>query len=192
MKLRTFLAIDLNQSVRQRVSELMSFISSDTTATKWVEPESLHVTVKFLGDVDDVKISDVCRSTAEAAAAHRRFDCHCRKLGAFPRDDRPRTIWVGVDAEQDELLSLHRSVDQALSQLGFRQDARRFHPHITIGRVRGGHDCPILASAISSCKDAELGSSPVDEITVYSSELTRQGPIYTVLAKARLGAANGS
>lgn len=187
MKLRTFIAVSIPDDVRARAMAAARQLAAVAPDVKWVEPESLHWTLNFLGNVDQREIGDICAAAAEGALEHEPFDLEVRGAGAFPSPDRPRTLWLGVGQGHDALIALQASIEKALEPLGFRGEARRYTPHLTIGRPGRGEPPSELADMLTALADFPAGTMLVDEVTVFSSELTRQGPVYDPLGFAPLG-----
>jgi 2'-5' RNA ligase len=186
MKIRTFIAVTIGDDVRARTAKLMERLRPAAPNVKWVEPEGLHWTLSFLGNVDGCETGDVCAVVAEAALEHEPFDLEIRGAGAFPSPDRPRTLWLGVGEGRDQMIALQASVEKSLESLGFRGEARRYTPHLTIGRPGRGQSPPELAAELANLADFHGGTTLVDEVTIFSSELTRNGPIYDPLGFAPL------
>ncbi len=154
---------------------------------KWVEPHNLHLTLKFLGNVHENEIAEVCRAVEQGAAAVEPFELELRGAGAFPNSARPRTVWLGAGAGTEEMVVLHDRVEAALAELGYREEHRRFQSHLTIGRVRGaGPGIAELGKLIQQQADFQAGRLDVGQLTVFSSKLTPDGPIYDVLSTAPL------
>ena len=187
MKLRTFVAVSIPDDVRSRALAAAWQLATVAPDVKWVEPQSLHWTLNFLGNVDQREIAEICATVAEAALEHEPFDLVLRGAGAFPAPDRPRTLWLGVGQGQDAMIALQASIEKALEPLGFRGEARRYTPHLTIGRPGRGQPTRELADELASMVDYHGGTMLVDEVTIYSSELTREGPVYDPLGFAPLG-----
>jgi RNA 2',3'-cyclic 3'-phosphodiesterase len=157
---------------------------------KWVEPHNLHLTLKFLGDVAQTEIAEVCEAVMRGAAKVEPFDLEVRTAGAFPSAARPRTVWLGAGAGTKEMVVLHDRVEAALAELGFREEHRRFQSHLTIGRVRGGGPgIAELGTRLQQHADFLAGRMTVTEATVFTSTLTPAGPIYEALGTAPLGEA---
>ena len=182
-RVRTFVAVEAPPEVRSRATELIQRLKAVDARVKWVEPHNLHWTLKFLGNVEMVEIPEVCSAVEEAAKSLPAFDLEARGAGAFPNLRNPRTIWLGVGQGADEMVELHRAVERSLAKLGFREERRRFRPHITIGRVReGGAPVNELAELLQESADFEGRNSTVFNVTVFSSQLGREGPQYEALA----------
>jgi len=187
-RLRTFIGVDIGKTIRDRAVALQEKLSPSTNGVKWVEPQNLHVTLLFLGEVDDREIPAVCRAVSEQTAEHLPFEISVEKLGCFPHPRRPRVIWIGVGEGAQELGTLHDGLEPLLLALGcYRREERRYRPHVTLGRVRGERPADQLAAVLAQNQDWKGGKIPVSEVLVMSSELTPQGPNYTVLSRGKLG-----
>lgn len=184
--LRAFIAIEISSEVRSRARQLITRLGGTQAKVTWVKPPLIHLTLKFLGDVDLLDIPPVSAAVTEAVADVPPFEIEVRGAGAFPNAARPRTIWLGVHQGQEQMVELHDRVERALSGMGFRRELRRFRPHLTIGRVRGTQAIGELGELVSQHADFSGGISSVDELVVMSSELERDGPVYEPLAIAPL------
>jgi 2'-5' RNA ligase len=186
--LRTFVAVELSGPVRARAEELIAAIDGTTAQVKWVEPHNLHITLKFLGEVHQSQIVEVCQAVAQGAAEVPGFELELRGAGAFPSAARPRTVWLGAGEGAQEMAALHAQVEAELAKLGYRKEHRRFQTHLTIGRVRGGGPgIAELAARLEEQVDFPAGRMTVEKLTVFASTLTPAGPIYDVVGTARLG-----
>ncbi|MFH1265164.1 MAG: RNA 2',3'-cyclic phosphodiesterase [Planctomycetota bacterium] len=186
-KVRTFVAVDIGSAARGRAAELIEALSAAGADAKWVDPQNLHVTLKFLGDVDTREIHHVCRAVQDAVADVAPFEFELRGAGAFPGASRPRTVWLGVARGEEQLVALNQRIEPPLEKLGFRKEARRYQPHLTIGRIRrGGPGVLELGTLIGHHADFEAGPTAVSEVIVFSSQLDRSGPTYEPLARAPL------
>lgn len=187
-RLRTFIAVDIDEGVRSRAAALQETLARAGVEVKWVEPENLHITLLFLGEVVDKEVPAVCQAVAEVAARHGRFDMSIRGAGCFGNPRRPRTIWVGVGDGTQELTALHDDLEPPLLALGcYRREDRQYTPHLTLGRVKGERGGDALAAALAKQAGWRGGQVHVKELLVLSSELRPEGPEYTVLSRARLG-----
>lgn len=186
-KTRTFIAVDALDAVQIAALSAIDLLRPAAPDVKWVEPDNLHWTMQFLGDLSDQDMAEVCLRVPRAVAQHDAFELSAEGVGAFPSIQRPRTIWLGAGQGANRLAALHSSIDDALAPLGFRRDSRQFTPHVTLGRVgRTGHAGPDVAERLASLADFDGGVMEVAEVLVYASELSREGPTYTVLARAPL------
>lgn len=187
--LRTFIAVETSGAIRTRALELMRKLQRAHADVKWVESHNLHLTLKFLGDTPATEIGAIVAAVRQAAASIEPFDIEIRGAGAFPDAHRPRTLWLGGGEGDDAMARLAEAVDAALDPLGFPRERRRFQTHLTIGRVRGGGPPLIqLGSLLAEESAFAAGHMQVDELVLFSSDLTREGPIYHELGHAELGA----
>jgi 2'-5' RNA ligase len=185
---RTFIAVEAAPEIRSRVADLVNRLRVADATVKWVEPENLHWTLKFLGDVSDEDIAHVCRHVGRVASSIEPFRLQARGAGAFPDSRRPRTLWVGVSEGEEEMIALQTGVEDALRPLGFQREGRRFKPHLTIGRVRAmPREAQTLGELIERHRDFDAGAAEVDELIVMASYLDRTGPTYQPLGRAPLG-----
>jgi len=183
-KLRVFLALELMRSVRKQISAFVERITPQVDGVKWVGCDYLHLTLKFFGEVDELDIPEICQSVKRSVAGHPPIKVRCLGVGAFPSLSRARTIWVGVsEASADSVIVLQSNVDADLNEIGFRSENRRFQPHVTLGRVRDGQHRQRIHDLLVEQSDTDFGSSLVESVTLFSSELTKVGPEYTVLAR---------
>ncbi|MCE5266380.1 MAG: RNA 2',3'-cyclic phosphodiesterase [Planctomycetaceae bacterium] len=185
--LRIFLAVEITAAIRARTAELIESLAATTADVKWVESHNLHVTLKFLGDVHEREIMDLCEAVEEGAAKVSPFALEIRGAGAFPTAARPRTVWLGAGDGTEQMVVLHDRVEDALAELGYREEHRRFQTHLTIGRVRGGGPgIAELGTQLQQHADFVAGRMTVDKVTVFASTLTPAGPVYDLLGTAPL------
>ncbi len=187
-KIRTFVAVETSSAVREGAARLIETFRAAGADVKWVDPHNMHITLKFLGDVDSREIHQVCQAVEKAVGDVRAFEFEVRGAGAFPNATRPRTVWLGVAVGQKELVDLNGRIEPPLEKLGFRREARRYQPHLTIGRVRrGGPGVGELGRLIREHADRPIGRTTASGVIVFSSQLDRSGPTYEALARAPLG-----
>jgi RNA 2',3'-cyclic 3'-phosphodiesterase len=186
--LRTFVAVEITPSIRARTEELIAALDGTSADVNWVEPHNLHLTLKFLGDVHQQEIARVCQAMARGAAEVEPFELDVRGAEAFPNAARPRTVWLGAGDGAEPMVVLHDRVEAVLAKLGYREEHRRFQPHLTIGRVRGaGAGIAELGTLLQQQADFSAGRMTVGKVTLFASTLTPDGPIYDVLGSAPLG-----
>lgn len=188
-RIRTFIAVELSPSVKGRAEELIARLRVAAAEVNWVKPPHMHLTLKFLGDVPDTETPDICRVVAKAAASVPPFEILCRGVGAFPSNDRPKTLWIGVGDGAQQLVELQAAIDDALkSELGYGRELRAFHPHLTIGRVKrelpGGRGD--LAHLLDKYADFDADLAIIDEVVTFASFLGRAGPTHEALDRAEL------
>ncbi len=189
-RLRTFIAIDLGKTIRDRLVSLQENFAKITSGVKWVEPQNLHLTLLFLGEVDDREIPAVCRAAEEVTQPLAAFPISVEGAGCFPNPRRPHSLWVGVGNGVQETCVLHDALEPPLLALGcYRREERKFTPHVTLGRIRSVQAPAGFGQALAKYQAWKAGDAHVREVHVMSSELTPSGPVYTVLSRAKLAGA---
>ncbi|MBA4066309.1 MAG: RNA 2',3'-cyclic phosphodiesterase [Isosphaera sp.] len=187
---RTFIAVDPGPGVRAAAADLQRGLARTGAEVRWVAPEGMHVTLLFLGEVDDRELPAVCRAVAEVAATEPAFTLGVSGVGAFPNARRPKVVWAGVTEGADALRRLHAKLEARLLDLGcYRAEERGYTPHLTLGRVRGEADGFALVPELARHATWDAGRAAVDEVLVFGSVLERDGPVYTVLGRGELAGA---
>jgi len=149
-RIRTFIALDVDKAIRDRLSALQNALARAETDVKWVEPANLHLTLLFLGEVDDRSLNDVCRAVTAGSRAHAAFPMTIERVGCFPNPRRPRIIWAGVGQGTQEICALHDALEEPLLELGcYRREDRKYAPHLTLGRVKSERPADKLAAALA-------------------------------------------
>ncbi len=179
--MRSFIAVELDEALVPKVVDVQSEISEGKI--KFVEPENLHFTLKFLGEITDKKAQDVTAKVREICSAFKPFPVFLKGVGVFPSLSYMKVIWIGVESE--EFLTLSTLVDSGMGKLGFKQE-RNITPHLTVGRVKAAGNKARLRAQVEALKDLEIGEMTVDSVKLKKSELTRKGPIYTDIEEINL------
>lgn len=190
--MRTFVAVELSGQVKTRLAELQRQLARFDPAIRWVRPEQIHLTLKFLGEVPDRDIHAVCQAVERAAAACPGFEIRLHGTGCFPPRGAVRVVWVGVEEPTGRLAACHQACETALARLGFEPERRPFRPHLTLGRVKLGSAGSQLRREVLALADFDAGSQPVEQLAVFESQLQRAGPIYRALHHARLAGDQGN
>lgn len=178
-RLRAFLAVPLPQAVRERVARLKHTLASTGVPVRWARDQGLHVTLKFLGSVTAARLDAVQAAVRPLLAGVEAFSVRVAGLGAFPRPQRPRVVWVGIDAPP--LTELAALVDRGTSSLGFTPESRPFRSHVTLGRIKDSRACAPLAAALEEHRQDVFGTFEVRQVTAFRSDLQRGGSVYTEL-----------
>ena len=186
--LRVFTALDISPEVRSAALRLIERLRGAPVKVTWTKGANLHYTLKFLGDVQTEKTADICRAVSEAVDPFSPFDIVAAGAGAFPSLSHLQTLWLGVGDGAEQMELLFQAVERLLEPLGFAREHRRFAPHLTLGRVRGGSPSGFkeLGDLIRKHADFDAGTMTVRSVTVYSSTLGPEGPTYDVLSRAPL------
>ena len=180
MKIRTFVAVDIEgEEVLSKIREVQSEITLSSARIKLVEPENLHLTLKFLGEVEEGRIPLIVKALGEAVSSFKEFKITLKGVGAFPKVSRPNVIWIGVGDGREKLIELANSVENSLRRVGFPKEKRPYEPHLTIARVKyRSSDLPTL---IRKVEGTFIGDVSVREVRLKKSTLTPKGPIYETL-----------
>ena len=191
--IRAFVAVNLSIEATQAVVEkrrgLLPEVEKLPMKVSWVPPSNLHVTMKFLGDIDRELGDGIASALAKAGTEIEPFEVSVGEWGSFPSAAKPRVLWVGVEDPSEGLTALHEAVERHLGELGFKKEKRSFHPHITMGRVRKGRED--LSPLFEEARDDRSVSSRVEEVVLYESRLMRSGAEYRILGRASLKAGSG-
>jgi 2'-5' RNA ligase len=189
--MRCFIAVDVDEDVKAAVVDLQEELAQAVNLrrgdVKWVAPEAMHLTLKFLGETPDDRIVNLCRAAERVAPRHERFNLSFRGVGHFGGQNA-RVLWIGIAEGQESLLALQADLESELDRAGWPREGRRFSAHLTLCRIKHPQSGRKLVEAIVPYTDFDAGSTPVDCLTVYQSELRPQGPLYTPLGHFDLGA----
>ncbi|MFO8073720.1 MAG: RNA 2',3'-cyclic phosphodiesterase [Polyangia bacterium] len=186
--IRCFLAVDPSLETARVLSDAQIALRDESERAglrvRWVPPQNLHVTLRFLGQLTEPMIRSIQDALEPIAERHPPFEMRSSGLGAFPDIERPRVIWLGVETPEDELRGLHDDVAAVLDEIGFESEPRPFHSHLTLGRVKKGSAGG--AAALAEMDPPEAGTSLVRELVCYRSDLHTDGADYRALWRLRL------
>lgn len=190
MQRRLFIAVDLAIPVVDQLVTLQREIDAqlpDSVRVRWVAPQNIHLTLRFLGDVDEAMLPRLTAMLEALVEPLFAFQINSRGVGCFPRGEQPRVIWSGFDEEDAQVLSLLRqALERDLELLGFARDPRPFAAHVTLGRVKS-RARPDLRDLVAEYQGEPWGKSDVKDFILYESTLTDRGPRYRVLSRFALG-----
>ena len=185
--IRSFIAIELPESVKSLLDNLQQELKALRLKARWVRPQNIHLTLKFLGNIDPAGIEDIGAAMADAVGSCAPFTLIVGGIGFFPGIKRPRVIWVGLGGAQAELLDLQRRLEDRLATVGFPKEKRSFNAHLTLGRIRPAVDPKILGRAIQDYSDLGNLKFCADRIILFKSDLKPSGAVYSHLKQAELG-----
>jgi len=184
---RTFIAVDLGAGIRKSAVAFQKALALCGADVNWVEAENLHVTLNFLGEVDDKELHAVCRAVKKAVAKAPPFKLRVNGLGAFPTPRRPKTLWAGITDGATDLAKLHGLIEGPLIEIGcYRREDRPYTPHLTLGRIKGETDSETIAQELPKHMAWDGGHTVIEQLLIFSSELRREGPTYSVVGRAAL------
>ena len=189
--LRTFIAIELGSELRAHLRGQQDSLRAGIPpgSVRWVRPEGIHLTLKFLGDTPTSMLGDIGSAISLAAGAVAPFICQVGGLGCFPNARSPRVVWVGLQEPTGALMRLKESLEAHVAPLGFPTEKRRFHPHLTLGRVHrraSRSDAGRVGEVVAATSPEAIGKVSVATVSMIQSELLPSGAVYTTLAEAAL------
>lgn len=178
--IRSFIALPLPQEVQSAIDEISRQLASQSQGVKWVKPENIHLTLRFLGDTDPEKVPALSAGLDQIAAQQVPFCLRLGQCGAFPNLRRARVLWVGLEEEGENLHRLRHAVEELAHSLGWEQETQEFKPHLTLGRVREGGS---ISQEIPAIPPLEFQA---DKIEFIESCLKPEGPQYLTLHQVKL------
>ncbi len=189
-QVRCFIAIELPDEVKTGLINLQAQLKTGSQSwVKWVDPYSVHLTLKFLGDVASDRIGPITGAMEEAAQGVSPFQLEVKDLGVFPNLRRVQVAWVGISGEVDKLARLQQRIESNLAGLGFAPEGRRFTPHLTLARLRdraSPDERQRLGQLIADTRFEAAYTFQVDAISLMRSQLTREGAIYSRISSVEL------
>lgn len=190
--IRTFIAIELTEDARDALGRLQERLKRTPggKAGRWVKKESIHLTLKFLGDIPEEKVDQVCKGVRGACEGRHPFSVTIAGLGCFPNTRRPRVLWAGVNGEVDALCALQEAVEREMVALEFPEERHSFTPHLTLARMQRDarpEDVRALGQMAEEAPEKEIGQIEVDAVSVMQSDLQPTGAVYTELCHIPLG-----
>jgi RNA 2',3'-cyclic 3'-phosphodiesterase len=177
--MRLFIALDIPQDVRERISAYVERLRSLCPDARWARVDGLHVTLKFIGEVPEAKLSEITKALAEVKAGP--FEVKFEGLGFFPSPKSPRAFWIGVQAG-DGLPKLAEAVSAAMGSVGIAREDKAYSPHLTLARAGSGHNLKALAGLLANDMET-FGTMTAHEFYLYRSQLGRGGSKYTKLER---------
>lgn len=183
--MRTFIAVEVPDSAKDRIAQLINHLKTTGTDIKWVEPGNIHVTLKFLGNIETDRPAVIRDGLSAALDSADAFDLNLGRIGAFPDMNRPRVFWVSIEEGRSELIAMQQRIESELHARGFVREERPFSPHLTIGRVRSPRGMSKLTDLV---RDMTFETDPftVKRAAVVKSDLKPDGPLYTVIDHVEL------
>ncbi|OYP31010.1 RNA 2',3'-cyclic phosphodiesterase [Rhodopirellula sp. MGV] len=181
--IRSFISIPITPGITSAATKIIKALKPVDSGIKWVPLDNLHLTLKFLGEVDNVEVFDVCTAIRSVTSHIEPFELHFTGTGGFPNLDKPRVLYAGIEDPSGLLVKMVGELELKLADLGFKPEPRDYRPHLTLGRARskGGLVSEELSEAMQQYSDTHLGDMVVDEVNLMASFLDKQGPTYQVM-----------
>ncbi len=183
--MRTFIAIELVPELIAQLEDFVRKLKKKGADVRWVGASGMHLTLKFLGEIDQSQVAAVERVLEAAAAQHARFPLILQGTGGFPDGKKPRVLWVGIK-EDPELMALQLEIDLELETLGFPRESRPFHPHLTLGRVKSPACLGAVLEEFDGRRDFVFGEMSAAKVTFIQSILKPTGAEHRPVAEFSL------
>ena len=185
--IRSFLAIELPKLILRKIEEVQRDLRSTRADVRWVNPEKIHLTLKFFRNIEESRIDPIFKSIEEPTRNTLPFSIKVSGVGAFPHLKNPRVIWMGLVDGKAILTSFQKQIETQLEKIGFQPEDRPFHPHLTLGRMKSSRGKEELVGRMEKHREEEFGDFQVGRVILFKSDLTPSGPIYTLLKELKLG-----
>jgi 2'-5' RNA ligase len=180
--IRAFLALDPPPEVLRKIADIQGALRKNIQgALSWVRPEGIHLTLKFFGAIAVVDVSAVSEVVAGQTDGARPLNLEAKGLGVFPDTRRPRVLWIGIDGEVERLIALQKAIDQGLEAREFAREQRPFRAHLTLARIKSPQGLGGLDRVLAGKESPSAGAFTATGLTLFKSELTPKGAIYTTL-----------
>ena len=183
--MRTFIAIKFPPDILTKIDQITSFLTQQTSQAhlKWVKPDNLHLTIKFIGEIHNDTLNSIKEIISETLKRSTTFDISIKGLGMFPNQNQPRVVWLGILNSQP-LSEIHSMLDQALQAVNILSSSQKYSPHLTIARIHRQatpEDARKIGQILANYQVHSLGTFTIDKIHLYRSDLRPEGPLYTPL-----------
>lgn len=180
MAIRSFLAFELPHDIRNKVRTISGEVKNTGLNAGWVKPGNIHLTVIFMGNINEQDIPDIVSKIDNVIPRYKAFEISLGRMGLFPDIRRPRVMWLGLNGEIERLASLRDDLQKPLKSSGIKQEKRPFRPHLTLGRFRKPvKDRTLLSKIIEEYSDISGPEGKLRELILFKSELNPGGAVYT-------------
>jgi 2'-5' RNA ligase len=180
MTLRAFIAVDPSEEVVRRLAETIRSLERKTMGFRWVRPEAIHLTLRFLGEIEEALIDEIDVRLGQLATGHEPISLSAAGLGFFPGPEKPRVVWAGLEGQTDRLAGLQKDVHERMKDLSVhKEEDRGFTPHLTLARIPHFRGASGISTILQAAREARFGEFVVDRLLLYKSRLTPEGASYT-------------
>jgi len=179
--IRSFIAIELPRETRDCLERVTNRLKASAVDVRWVRTNDIHLTLKFLGDVEEQRIPEIAGCIERCLEGISPFSITVRDLGAFPGDHNPQVIWIAAADESDRLSIVQGSLEDGLSRIGFKKENRPYFPHLTLGRLKSPRGKETVRRGLAEFKNTDCGSYTAGAVSLIKSELKPSGAVYTLL-----------
>jgi 2'-5' RNA ligase len=183
--IRSFIAIETPPDVKADISKVQEGLRTTNADVRWESIEKFHITLKFLGNVEEPRLNSLADRLEEALGAFALFNMRYQGVGCFPNQHRPRVIWIGAENEDGTLTKIQETIEKVAEHFGFQREERKFHPHITIGRVKSSKNLKVLVSELGNAS-FNPHTAVIKDVLLMKSDLKPTGSVYSVIRAYQL------
>lgn len=184
--IRAFIAVEIYDQAKQKISGLISNLKKSDTDLKWITEDQMHITLKFLGNVDKNAIQGISEEISNISSTFNSFRINFYKIGAFPDLKHPNVLWLGIDKGASDLKMLNKKIENALGKLGFKVENREFKPHLTLARIKSLKNISNLTKLVEEMDFNSWDDLEINKLALYQSSLTPKGAIHTIITEKYL------
>lgn len=182
--IRVFIAIELSGALKESIEFYQTELKKHASGVRWVKPENIHLTLKFLGEIEPEKVEEIQRVLKTVPRDNPAFSLNIKDFGVFPNMSKPRVFWLGVELNA-AVINLHNTIETTLAGIGIMKDLRKFSPHLTLGRLKQPHNMAALLSYIKEYPFTSVRLN-VSEFVLMQSKLKPEGAVYTPICRYSL------
>jgi 2'-5' RNA ligase len=183
--IRSFIAIETPPDVKADIAKVQEGLRAAKADVRWESIEKFHITLKFLGNVEEPRLNSLADRLQEALGTFTAFNMTYQGVGCFPNQHHPRIIWIGAENEDGSLTKIQETTEEVAEEMGFQREERQFHPHITIGRVKGPKNLKALVSELGNAS-FNAHAAIIKDVLLMKSDLKPTGSVYSVLRTYQL------
>lgn len=184
--IRAFIAVEIDNQTKQKILELISIFKKSNADIKWITDDQIHLTLKFLGNIDKDKVREISDSISDISDNFNSFKIAFSRIGAFPSLNHPAVIWLGIDKGAESLKTLNEKIETALEKLGFERESREFKPHLTLGRVKSNKNMSDLTKLLEETTFCFGNDTQINKLTLLQSDLSPKGAIHSIVLQKYL------
>lgn len=178
---RTFIAVEIGSPAREVILRLIKQLAGELHGVRWTQPDQLHLTLKFIGDIDNRELPEICSQMRAACSGIEAFSASLKGVGAFPKNKPPRVLWVGFQDGAEPLKLINQRLETSLTGLGIPNEGRAYAPHVTLGRINRGADQEQIAARLARDADTEFASFDISDVHLIASIRERNRMIYETI-----------
>jgi 2'-5' RNA ligase len=190
---RAFIAIELSAELKRLISELQAELKHgipDMVSVSWIRPEAMHLTLRFLGDIEESQVEAITDVLQVGAASLQPFTLEARGVGGFPTPARARVLWVGLSGDEEgmsALRNLQTTIEEGVVEIGCTREDRPFTPHLTLARIKDGRASGPVRRLLMNASDRKVGEFQAGSVSLIKSEPRPTGSVYTSLVEVPFG-----